>query len=72
MSGTTWEDVYRQPFDIMERTRLDNGWLYRNRLVMSANAQNPADYHWQVSTSYVADAAAAPLDQPTQQPARTK
>jgi hypothetical protein len=72
MSGTTWENVYSQQFDVMDRMRLDDGWIYRNRLVVSSSAQNPADYQWQIACTYVADAPPPPLDQPAQRPARTK
>jgi hypothetical protein len=58
MSGSVWEEVYRQPFDIMERYRLDDGYLYRNRMVTGSAAQNMGDYVWSVATTYVADAAA--------------
>jgi hypothetical protein len=69
MSGTTWEDVYRQPFDIMERTRLDDGWIYRNRLVTGAQAQNIGDYVWHVAMTYVPDVVAAPIvERPQQRP----
>jgi hypothetical protein len=71
MSGTTWENVYNQPYDIMERTRLDDGWIYRNRLVMGSSAQNPVDYQWQVAVFYVADVVVVPPpldDQPQQRP----
>jgi hypothetical protein len=69
MSGTTWETVYSEQFDVMHRMRLDDGWIYRNRLVMSSSAQNPADYHWQVTSTYVPDVVAAPLvERPQQRP----
>jgi hypothetical protein len=61
MSGSVWEEVYRQPFDIMERYRLDDGYLYRNRLVTGSAAQIQSDYVWGVAITYVADAAVAPL-----------
>lgn len=60
MSGSTWENVYSQQFDVMERTRLTDGWIYRNRLVTGAQAQNIGDYVWQVSSTYVPDAVAPP------------
>jgi hypothetical protein len=76
MSGTTWENVYNQPYDIMERTRLDDGWIYRNRLVIGSVAHNPGNYQWQVTSTYVPDVVAAPLvERPQQRPeqqARTK
>jgi hypothetical protein len=58
MSGSVWEEVYRQPFDIMERYRVDDGYLYRNRLVTGSAAQIQSDYVWGVAITYVADAAA--------------
>ena len=60
MSGTTWENVYSQQFDIMERTRLTDGWIYRNRVVTGSRAQNTADYLWQVTSTYVPDVVAPP------------
>jgi hypothetical protein len=48
-----WEDVYSEQFDVMERLRVDGGWLYRNRLVTSGSAQDPGDYVWLVSMSFV-------------------
>ena len=62
MSGSVWEIVYSQQYDVMERTRLDNGWIYRNRLVVGARAHNPADYSWLATSTYVPDAP-APLAQ---------
>jgi hypothetical protein len=58
MSGSVWEEVYRQPFDIMERYRVDDGYLYRNRLVTGSAAQIQSDYVWGAAITYVADAAA--------------
>ena len=71
MSGTTWENVYSQQFDIMERTRLTDGWIYRNRLVTGAQAQNTADYLWQVTSTYVPDVVAPPLARENARQART-
>jgi len=48
-----WEEVYREPTDIMERMRLTDGWLYRNRVVADGSLQSAGGYDWDVVITYV-------------------
>jgi len=56
-----WQSVYDNPFDKMDRLAVDGGWLYRNRFVISASAQDPAHYVWAVTMAFVPEPAPAPL-----------
>ena len=39
-----WQAVYSHPYDVMERLAVDGGWLYRNRVVVNASAQEPSGF----------------------------
>jgi hypothetical protein len=52
-----WQSVYAQPYDIMERMSVDGGWLYRNRIVVNASAQNPGDFVWATALTFVPEPA---------------
>jgi len=53
-----WENVYAQPYDVMERMAVDGGWLYRNKVVVNASSQNPGDFVWATSLTFVPEPAA--------------
>jgi len=57
MSGTAWESVYSTPADIMERRAVAGGWLYRNRVAVSASGQNVQDWVWAISLAFVSEPA---------------
>jgi len=52
-----WEEVYSEPTDVMERLRVEDGWLYRNRVVVDGSAQSAGGYLWTATLAYVPDAA---------------
>jgi hypothetical protein len=55
-----WEDVYSEDFDIMQRMRVEDGWLYRNRFVVGGSAHS--GYVWAMSMAFVPADPAAPLN----------
>ena len=57
MSGTTWEPVYDNPGDRMERTPLPDGYLYRNWIAQGSDHTRVV---WLIALVYVPNAAPAP------------